>query len=220
MIRFLNVSKQYSSHTALSNISFHIAKGEIAFLTGHSGAGKTTLLKLILQIENTHQGQIFIMDQNLESLSRRKISLLRRQIGMIFQNPLLLPERTIFENVAIPLHLAHFRPRDIKKRVHAALDKVGLLSKEKLLPPALSGGEQQRVGIARAIVHKPPLIIADEPTGNLDPELSLEVMRLFEAFNAVGVTVLIATHDLSLIATLNHRILVLKKGRMQDEGNS
>src|SRR5262249_42876820 len=156
-------------------------KGEIAFLTGHSGAGKTTILKLILQIEKTRQGQIFIMDKNLQQLSKRHIPLFRRQMGVVFQNPLLLPERNIFENVAIPLHLIGFRPKEIKKRVHAALDKLGLLAKAKLSPLALSCGEQQRVGIARAIVHKPPLILADEPTGNLDPELSLEVMHLFEA---------------------------------------
>jgi cell division transport system ATP-binding protein len=220
MIRFTNVSKQYNGYNALSNINFHLAKGEMAFLTGHSGAGKTTLLKLILQIEKTQQGQVTLMEHNLGQISKRRIPLLRRQIGMVFQNPLLLPEQNVLENVSLPLHLMGFRSHEIKKRARTALEKVGLLSKEKLSPLALSSGEQQRVGIARAIVHKPPLLIADEPTGNLDPELSLEVMKLFEAFNAVGVTVLIATHDLALIATLNHRILLLKEGRLVDGGDA
>ncbi|AAO91395.1 cell division ATP-binding protein FtsE [Coxiella burnetii] len=215
MIRFANVTKNYpNGHQALNNISFTLKQGEMAFLTGHSGAGKTTLLKLMMMIEAITRGQIYINNRNLSRLSKRQIPYLRRRIGMIFQNPQLLYHRTVFDNVGIPLVISGYRHSEIKRRVRAALDKVGLLKKEKLYPFSLSTGEQQRIGIARAIVNKPMLVIADEPTGNLDPELSSEIMRLFEAFNAVGVTVLIATHDLSLIAPLNYRIITLKEGRL------
>lgn len=220
MIHFINVSKNYSNHQALSNISFHLEKSEMAFLTGHSGAGKSTLLKLILLIERVTQGQIFVDGRNLHRIHKRQIPFLRRSIGMIFQNPFLLPQRNVFENMALPLTIAGYRHQEIKKRVRAALDKVGLLNKEKLLPSALSAGEQQRISIARAIVNRPTLVLADEPTGNLDPELSMEIIRLFEAFNAIGVTVLIATHDLSLIAPLNHRIITLKEGLLIDTGKN
>ncbi len=221
MIRFANVSKNYpNGHQALSDVSFSLDRGEMVFLTGHSGAGKTTLLKLIMMIEPLTQGQIFINNRNLTRLSTRHIPYLRRHVGMIFQNPQLLHHRSIFDNVAIPLVITGYHQKEIKRRVRAALDKVGLLKKERLFPASLSSGEQQRVGIARAIVNKPMIVLADEPTGNLDPELSFEIMRLFEAFNNVGVTVVVATHDLSLIAPLNHRIMTLKAGQLVgDQGN-
>ncbi len=219
MIRFVNVSKTYNNYHALNRITFSIQKGEMAFLTGHSGAGKSTLLKLIMMIDKKNSGQIFVNERNIEKFSKRQVPELRRQIGMIFQNPQLLVNRTIYENVALPLFINRYRDAEIKRRVRAALDKVGLLNKEKQLPHALSTGEQQRIGIARAIVNKPSLVLADEPTGNLDPELSMEIMRLFEAFNAVGVSVLVATHDLSLIAPLNHRIITLRAGELVRGGD-
>lgn len=215
MIRFANVTKTYSSsHPALDNVSFSLEPGEMAFLTGHSGAGKSTLLKLIMLIEKPTRGQIFINDRHLENLSRREIPQLRRDISMIFQNPHLLSNRTVFENVALPLTIAGYRDVETKRRVRAALDKVSLLDKESAMPLSLSSGEQQRVGIARSIVNRPKVVLADEPTGNLDPTLSSEIIQLFEAFNAVGVTVLVATHDLALIAPLNHRVITLKEGRL------
>jgi cell division transport system ATP-binding protein len=214
VIRFSNVVKSYNGQAALSNINLHIKQGEIAFLTGHSGAGKTTLLKLIMMIERATKGQIFINGRDLSHCRRRHIPSLRRHIGMIFQNPQLLQQRTIFENVALPLIINNVPRYEIEKRVRAALDKVNLLNKEKELPAALSTGEQQRVGIARAVVNKPSILLADEPTGNLDPNLSKDIMHLFEAFSGVGVTVLIATHDLALIASLNHRMITLKKGEV------
>ncbi len=217
MIRFSKVSKNYAEHSALNNVSFHLKAGEMAFLTGHSGAGKSTLLKLIMLIERSTQGQIFVNQQNLQSLPQRHIPKLRRNVSMIFQNPHLLPHRSIFENVALPLSVTGFRYPEMKRRVSAALDKVGLLHKEKALPVELSTGEQQRIGIARAIVNKPMVVLADEPTGNLDPALSTEIIRIFEAFSAVGVTVLVATHDLALIAPLNHRIITLKEGQLVGE---
>lgn len=220
MIRFMNVTKTYADNqSALDNVSFSMMPGEMAFLTGHSGAGKSTLLKLTMLIEKQTRGQIFVNNRNLESLSRRQVPQLRRDISMIFQNPHLLPNRTVFENVALPLTISGFREPETQRRVRAALDKVGLLHKEKAMPVSLSTGEQQRVGIARAIVNRPKVVLADEPTGNLDPTLSMEIIRLFEAFNAVGVTVLVATHDLALIAPLNHRIITLKKGRIAGEQN-
>ncbi len=215
MIRFINVCKEYDEgHQALRNVNFHLASGEMAFLTGHSGAGKTTLLKSILMIEPITRGQILFNGKNLAHLSKHQIPYLRRTIGMIFQNPQLLLNRTLFENVSLPLVIAGYKPQEIKRRVHAALDKVNLLKKEKLYPLEVSSGEQQRVGIARAIVTKPALLLADEPTGNLDPALAAEIMSLFEAFNKVGVSILVATHNLSLIARLNHRILSLKEGQL------
>jgi cell division transport system ATP-binding protein len=219
MIRFVNVSKTYDNYHALNRVTFSLGKGEMAFLTGHSGAGKSTLLKLIMMIDKKNGGQIFVNDRNIDQYSKRKVPDLRRQIGMIFQNPQLLVNRTIYENVALPLFINRYRDAEIKRRVRAALDKVGLLKKEKNLPHALSTGEQQRIGIARAIVNKPSLVLADEPTGNLDPELSMEIMRLFEAFNNVGVSVLVATHDLSLIAPLNHRIITLRAGELVHGGD-
>jgi cell division transport system ATP-binding protein len=215
MIRFANVSKRYTGgYEALSDVSAHLAPGEMAFLTGHSGAGKSTLLKLIALIERPTNGQVIINGQNFAKVGRRRIPHVRRDIGIIFQDHRLLFDRTVFDNVALPLIIAGHSHPEIGRRVRAALDKVGLLSKEKAYPITLSGGEQQRVGIARAVVNKPPLLLADEPTGNLDPDLSREIMGLFEEFNRVGVSVLIASHDLELIRQLGHRVLRLEHGRL------
>jgi cell division transport system ATP-binding protein len=215
MIVFDRVSKRYpGGHDALSELSFTIESDELVFLTGHSGAGKSTLLKLIMLMERPSRGQVLVNGQNLNSLRNSRIPQLRRQIGVVFQNHQLLFDRNVFDNVALPLLIAGYSPRDTGRRVRAALDKVGLLSREKDLPITLSGGEQQRVGIARAVVNKPRVLLADEPTGNLDPTLSAEIMRLFEQFNQVGVTVLIASHDLALISRLHHRILTLRGGRL------
>jgi cell division transport system ATP-binding protein len=222
MIRFDDVSKRYpGGQEALSHVSFQLAAGELAFLTGHSGAGKSTLLKLIMQMELPSSGQLFVNGQNLKKLSRRQLPYFRRAIGLVFQDHQLLFDRSVFDNVALPLAIAGYDPRDAARRVRAALDKVGLLHKEQQNPASLSTGEQQRVGIARAVVNKPALILADEPTGNLDPGLSAEIMHLFEQFRGVGVAVLIASHDFSLISRLHHRMLVLDQGRLvsgMDEG--
>ncbi len=218
MIRFSNVTKRYpGGQEALSDVSLHLAPGEMAFLTGHSGAGKSTLLKLVALLERATRGQVVINGQNLAKLGRRRVPFLRRNIGIIFQDHRLLLDRTVYDNVALPLIIAGFPAREIGRRVRAALDKVDLLGKERAYPITLSGGEQQRVGIARAIVTKPPILLADEPTGNLDPELSREIMGLFDQFNQVGVTVLVASHDLDLIRTMNKRILVLRQGRLVDD---
>jgi cell division transport system ATP-binding protein len=218
MIRFQQVNKDYGhGHKALKHINFHLNEGEMGFLTGHSGAGKSTLLKLIMAMESPSQGQVTINGMDLKRMTRRKIAGLRQQIGSIFQDAQLIPHRSIYENVALPLIIQGLRYRDIPKRVRPALEMVGLLNKERCYPAALSCGEQQRVGIARAIVTKPKLLLADEPTGNLDPKLSMDIMRLFEKFNQVGVTVLVATHDLALITTMQHRIFTLRHGQMTDD---
>jgi len=215
MIRFENVSKRYpGGYEALRGVNFDLAAGEMAFLTGHSGAGKSTLLKLIALIERSSGGQVVVGGQNLGKVRRGRIPYHRRKIGIIFQDHRLLFDRTVFDNVALPLVIAGYDRKEIKRRVRASLDKVGLLSKETLYPITLSGGEQQRVGIARAVVNKPALILADEPTGNLDPELSREIMGICQQFNQVGVSVLVATHDLALINTLNTRILRIDHGMM------
>lgn len=217
-VKFDHVSKSYpGGHQALTDLSFEIAQGELAFLTGHSGAGKSTLLKLIMLMEKATRGQVLVDGVNLERLAQRQIPYHRRRIGVVFQNHQLLFDRTVFENVALPLRISGYTSRDLERRVRAALDKVGLLSKEKLNPIELSGGEQQRIGIARAVVNKPSLILADEPTGNLDPKLSMEIMKLFEQFNDVGVSVLIASHDLQLISKLKHRVLALGDGKLIGE---
>ena len=215
MIKFDQVSKRYpGGYEALKNVSFEITRNEMVFLTGHSGAGKSTLLKLIMVMERPSHGQVLVNGQNLRGLAVRKIPALRRDIGVVFQNHQLLFDRSVFDNVALPLVIAGYQPRDVGRRVRAALDKVGLLNKEKLMPVTLSGGEQQRIGIARAVVNKPSILLADEPTGNLDPDLSAEIMHLFEQFNQVGVTVLIASHDLSLIARLPYRMMTLREGAL------
>ncbi|MDH3452930.1 MAG: cell division ATP-binding protein FtsE [Gammaproteobacteria bacterium] len=215
MIRFDNVSKRYpGGQEALNAVSFHLAPGSMSFLTGHSGAGKSTLLKLIAAIERSSRGQVIVDGRNLGKLPRRQIPYLRRRMGIVFQDHHLLYDRTVFDNVSLPLIIAGYRPRDIGRRVRAALDKVGLLHKEKAMPVTLSGGEQQRVGIARAVVHRPAMLLADEPTGNLDPQLSHEIMQLFVQFNLVGVTVLVATHDIVLVKALNCPVLTLEQGRI------
>lgn len=221
MIRFNNVSKRYDNgHDALKHININLDKGEMAFLTGHSGAGKSTLLKLITLVERSTRGEIYVNDINLNKVSNRKIPFVRRNIGMIFQDHRLLSDRSVFDNVALPLIIAGHPHREIGRRVRAALDKVGLLTKEKLEPIMLSGGEQQRVGIARAVVNKPPILLADEPTGNLDPELSAEIMGLFQQFNQVGVSLLVASHDLGLIARMKYRTITLKNGMLVSDGGS
>lgn len=218
MIKFDEVSKRYpGGHEALSQVSFHLREGEFAFLTGHSGAGKSTLLKLIMQMELPSSGQVIVQGQNLNKLSRRQLPYYRRNIGLVFQDHQLLFDRSVFDNVALPLQIAGFEPAWLARRVRAALDKVGLLHKEASKPVALSSGEQQRVGIARAVVNKPALLLADEPTGNLDPELSADIMDLFRQFNDVGVSVLIASHDLELVHRMQRRILVLEQGRLYEE---
>jgi cell division transport system ATP-binding protein len=215
MITFIQASKRYpGGHDALLNVSFELQQGEMAFLTGHSGAGKSTLLKLIALIERTSRGQVLVNGENTAKVKRRRIPYFRRNIGIIFQDHQLLFDRTVYDNVALPLVIAGYPTSEIGRRVRAALDKVGLLNKEKSYPITLSGGEQQRVGIARAVVNKPALLLADEPTGNLDPELSWEIMQTFEQFRQVGVTVLVASHDLELINRMGHRILRLKNGQL------
>ena len=194
------------------NVSFSLKRGEMAFLTGHSGAGKSTLLKLVAMMERSSRGQIFLDGQNLNRVGERQIPFIRRKLGLIFQDYKLLQDRTVFDNVALPLIIAGYGRQEVSHRVRAALDKVGLLGKEKKYPLVLSGGEQQRVGIARAVVNKPEMILADEPTGNLDPELSSEIMRLFEQFRDVGVTILVASHDVALITQLEHRVITLDHG--------
>ena len=215
MIRFDEVSKRYDGGLeALSRVSFELANGEMSFLTGHSGAGKSTLMKLIILMERASQGQVIVNGTNLNRVSRGQVPSVRRNVGVVFQNHQLLSDRTVFDNVALPLTIAGFSPKEVGRRVRAALSKVGLSDKEKKYPVALSGGEQQRVGIARAVVNKPPLLLADEPTGNLDPELSQEIMDLFSQFNQVGVSVLIATHDLDLVQRTAKRELILRQGKL------
>ncbi|MFM1897627.1 MAG: hypothetical protein RLZZ385_2701 [Pseudomonadota bacterium] len=219
MIKFDAVSKRYAAgNEALSRVSFELADGEMAFLTGRSGAGKSTLLKLIMAMEKPSQGLVLVNGKNLNRLSHRQIPQHRRQIGVVFQNHQLLFDRSVFDNVVLPLQVSGYPHQDAARRVRAALDKVGLLHKEKVNPGALSGGEQQRVGIARAVVNRPSILLADEPTGNLDPLLSAEILRLFEEFNSVGVSVLVASHDLSLISRLRRRILTLDGGLLVNDG--
>jgi cell division transport system ATP-binding protein len=219
MIRFDQVHKRYANgRDALAGVSFNIESGEFAFLTGHSGAGKSSILKLIALIERPTRGQVFINNQNTSTVKARGIPKFRQLIGVVFQDHKLLHDRPVSENVALPLIVAGVPRREIDKRVRAALDQVGLLNKEKSRPLELSTGEQQRVGIARAIVAKPMLLIADEPTGNLDPELALEIMQLFKRLNDVGVTVVIATHDIQLIDQFAARRIVLAEGRVLGAG--
>lgn len=218
MIQFDNVSKRYpGGFEALNDLTLQVDQGEMVFLTGPSGAGKSTLLKLIPLLERPTRGQIVIAGINLSRLGNRRIPHLRRRVGVIFQDHRLLHDRTVFDNVALPLVIAGIPHRDLGRRVRAALDKVGLLGRERAYPITLSGGEQQRVGIARAVVTRPPILLADEPTGNLDPELSEEIMALFVQFNRVGVTTVVASHDLALVKRLGHRRVSLKDGRLVDD---
>jgi len=218
LIRLEEVTKRYpGGHDALTGLTLHIETGEMVFVTGHSGAGKSTLLKLIALIERPTGGQVIVDGQNTRAITRRRIPAYRRQIGMVFQDHKLLTDRPVFDNVALPLVIAGIGHREAARKVRAALDQVSLLNKENQFPETLSSGEQQRVGIARAIVSRPKLLIADEPTGNLDPDLSLEVMRIFRRFNEVGVTLLIASHDIALIDQLGCRRVALENGALQVE---
>lgn len=213
MIHFQNVTKRYpGGFDALSNVSLNLEAGQMAFLTGHSGAGKSTLLKIISLIEKPTRGVAILNRINLSTIPHKRIPFIRRHIGFIFQDHQLLFDRPVFENVALPLIIQGYRHQEIAKRTRAALDKVGLLHKEKSMPITLSGGEQQRVGIARAVVHKPMLLLADEPTGNLDPVLSREIMQIFIDFHQVGVSVLVASHDLNLIEELQKPVVTLNRG--------
>jgi len=215
MIRFDQVHKRYANGCeALAGLSFTIAEGEMAFLTGHSGAGKSSILKLIALMERPTRGQVFVGNRSTAGIKSRGIPQFRRQIGVVFQDHKLLHDRPVADNVALPLIVAGVPKREIDKRVRAALDQVGLLGKEKSAPLELSTGEQQRVGIARAVVGKPRLLIADEPTGNLDPDLALDIMQLFKRFNEVGVTVVVATHDVHLIERFGARRIFLRDGRL------
>ena len=215
MIRFDGVSKRYpNGREAISNLTLAVDRGEMVFLTGHSGAGKSTLLKLICLIERPTRGTLIVNGQNTGTLPRRRIPAFRRDIGIVFQDHKLLMDRPVHDNVGLPLVIAGVPEREIDKRVRAALDQVGLLGRERNRPIELSTGEQQRVGIARAIVAKPSLLIADEPTGNLDPDLAVEVMNIFKRFNEVGVTVLVATHDVHLIERYGVRRVVIEGGRV------
>lgn len=219
MIEFHSVSKRYpGGYEALSGVSLQVDEREMVFLTGHSGAGKSTLMKLIMLIERPSQGQVIIGGRNLNRLRSAQVPYHRRQVGVVFQNHQLLFDRSVFDNIALPLQIAGYPSREIGRRVRAALDKVSLLDKERVNPITLSGGEQQRVGIARAVVNKPAVLLADEPTGNLDPQLSTDIMTLFRQFNDVGVTVLIASHDIALIRSLGHRVLTLDQGQIVHDG--
>ena len=216
MIQFQRVSKVYSGgKPALQNITFTLAQGEMAFLTGHSGAGKSTLMRLICGLEKANDGKVLLNGVDVSSLKKHQMPFLRRTIGMIFQDHQLLLDHTVYDNVAFPLIILGKPVEEIKRRVSAALDKVGLIDKMKFYPIQLSGGEQQRVGIARAIVNRPTVLLADEPTGNLDDKLSKDILKLFEEFNQAGVTVLMATHNMGLIRRKHHRILNLNQGRLE-----
>jgi len=218
MLVFDHVSKRYpNGYDALSDVSFTVEAGAFVFLTGPSGAGKSTLLKMINGVERSSRGQVHVAGQNISRLPARKIPGLRQGIGVVFQNHQLLFDRRVYDNVALPLLIAGMKPTDIGRRVRAALSKVGLTGREGDWPETLSGGEQQRVGIARAVVHRPPILLADEPTGNLDPDLSREIMSLFLQFSQLGVTVLIATHDLELVESMPARRLQLQDGRIRAE---
>lgn len=216
MIRFANVSKAYrGGKPALQGLNFHLPVGSMTYLIGHSGAGKSTLLKLIMGIERANGGKIWFNGHDITRLSKHEIPFLRRQIGMVHQDYRLLSDRSVLDNVSLPLIISGMHPNEIKRRASAALDRVGLLNRAHHLPLYLSGGEQQRVDIARAIVSRPQLLLADEPTGNLDEALSLEIFSLFEEFNRAGVTVLIATHDRNIIQQKPKPCLVLEQGHLR-----
>lgn len=219
VISFSQVAKRYpGGHEALSHLSFTIEQGEMAFLTGHSGAGKSTLLKLIAAIERATEGTVLVAGQNITRLKPAAIPFLRRNLGIVFQDQKLLHDRSVFENVMLPLQVTGHPHREASRRARAALDKVGLLDRERARPITLSGGEQQRLCIARAVVNRPSVLLADEPTASLDADYARTIMDMFRDFNQVGVTVLIATHDQSLIDRLKPRVLHLSRGRLADEG--
>ena len=218
LLRFDAVSKRYASgHEALSDVSFAVEPGEMLFVTGHSGAGKSTLLRLIHLAEQPSRGTVLMEDRNLAKLRGRKIALQRRRVGVVFQDHRLLFDRSVYENVAMPLVIAGVPRAEIGPRVRRGLEKVGLADRERAKPRELSTGEQQRVGIARAVVAQPPLLIADEPTGNLDPTLAVDIMELFASLPALGTTVIVASHDLALVKRMRKRVLVLDHGRVLDD---
>lgn len=215
MISFNNVYKRFpDGFDALKKIAFTIEAGEMVFFTGHSGAGKSTLLRLIAAIERPTSGDIVVGGQHINQLKKSAVPFLRRNIGLVFQDHKILFDRNVFDNVMLPLQISNFDPAMTARRVRAALDKVGLLKKEKAWPITLSGGERQRLCIARAIVHRPSILIADEPTGNLDADYARDIMNMFISFHQVGVTVLIATHDRTLLNDSPHRILTLNQGQL------
>ena len=219
MIRFEQVGKRYANgHVGLHELTFRARRGEFLFVTGHSGAGKSTLLRLLLALERPTSGKLLLAGQDLGAISNAQIPFVRRQIGVVFQNHHLLFDRSVFANVALPLQILGLRREEIERRVHAALERVSLKDMGEALPADLSTGQQQRVGIARAVVHQPALLLADEPTGNLDPRLAAEIMAVFEDINRLGTTVLIASHDLALIARMRHRLLTLQRGRLIGDG--
>ena len=216
MVRFSAVAKRYpGGQDALKDVSFSLEAGELAFLTGRSGAGKSTLLKLIPAIERPSAGSVVVNGQNVASLKRAAIPYLRRNIGLVFQDQKLLYDRSVYDNVMLPLSFSAHAPKEAARRARAALDKVGLLGRERANPIQLSGGEQQRVAIARAVVNRPSILIADEPTANLDAESALRILEIFVAFQQVGVTVLIATHDRTVVERYGKRVLRLEEGRIQ-----
>jgi cell division transport system ATP-binding protein len=218
MIRFDRVTKRYpNGREALSELSFELAPGEMAFLTGRSGAGKSSVLKLIALLERPSRGQVFVNGESTARLRNARVPAFRRRVGVVFQDHRLLMDRPVFDNVALPLIVADTSFREIDRRVRASLDQVGLLGRERVSPQELSVGEQQRVGIARAIVTRPPVLVADEPTGNLDAQLAGEVIRLLRRLNEVGVTVLVATHDQHLVRESGMREIVLQDGRLLDQ---
>lgn len=221
MIRFDKVGKRYSNgHVGLHELSFQAKRGEFLFVTGHSGAGKSTLLRLLLAMERPTSGKLLLAGHDLSTISNAQIPFLRRQIGVVFQNHQLLFDRSVFDNVALPLQILGLSREEIGKRVGTALERVSLHDKADQFPADLSTGQQQRVGIARAVVHQPALLLADEPTGNLDPRLAAEIMGVFEDINRLGTTVLIASHDLALIARMRHRMLTLQRGRLIADGEA
>ena len=218
LLRFDAVSKRYASgHEALSEVSFAVEAGEMLFITGHSGAGKSTMLRLIHLAEQPSRGTVLMEDRNLAKLHGRKVALQRRRVGVVFQDHRLLHDRSVYENVAMPLVIAGVPRAEIGPRVRRVLEKVGLAERERAKPRELSTGEQQRVGIARAVVAQPPLLIADEPTGNLDPTLAVDIMELFASLPALGTTVIVASHDLTLVKRMRKRVLVLDHGRLLDD---
>ncbi len=218
-VAFRNVTKRFpNGHEALKDVTVEVAEGTMAFIRGHSGAGKTTFLRLLLGIEAPTRGQILVNGVDIGTLSRRRLPRYRQHLGAVFQDPRLLMHRTVFENVALPLRVTGTGERDIGRRVRPALERVGLLEREAYLPVFLSAGERQRVGIARAVVNRPKVLLADEPTGNLDPHLSRDVMRLFLDFHRVGTTVIVASHDHGLIESLGMRVIELEHGALAGDG--
>lgn len=221
MIHFDKVAKRYpNGHVGLHELSVRVRRGEFLFVTGHSGAGKSTMMRLLLAMERPTAGKLLLAGQDLGRIRNSQIPFLRRQIGVVFQNHQLLFDRSVFENVALPLHILGLSREEVNARVSLALERVSLRDKAMQPPSDLSTGQQQRVGIARAIVHQPALLLADEPTGNLDPKLAAEIMAVFEDINRLGTTVIIASHDLALIARMRHRMLTLQRGRLIADGEA